>query len=98
MQNVNVTIRQVKRTGEYELFFANDRVGEPYYWIEGYSRMDGHFQPSRAYLRQHTTAVKTLYKPALDLIKHWSTLGHEKYACKPVARLVGPRGKMYGGE
>lgn len=97
MQTVNVVVRKVRKTRALELFYVNQYTDRPYWWIDGYSSTDGHFQANRDYLRNRTMPVDPETPEAQALIKLWCSMDVAVKA-RPVSRLIGPRGCTYGGE
>lgn len=87
----NVVIREDKTTGELVLFFANWHGRE--WWLECYTRKEGHSEPSRAYMQTKCRpCTGARMAEAAALAGSWNALpGGDGLLVRIVSQVRGPR-------
>lgn len=95
-------VRRNKKRGILELFYVNWCKDGKYWWLEGFNRHDGHYQPSREYIRTQTEPLNSVTPSAQALIQYWESISAgrcmDRVKINVVERLSGPVHLIYGGE
>lgn len=87
-----VAIRYDDKRDEMVLFFVNSN--ERGWWLECYSRAEGHSEASRGYMRRLKPVPPDQQWRAERLAQHWASIPGGPSSVVIASRLSGPRGDV----